>query len=170
MRKQDGSTLLLLMIFMLMVVASFATLIRSYELSARSAAEKKVVSRAELILIGFNDFFIAECSGAGNNSNAVTAPETVSDLVQQGFLPKGQYVNPFGDYELMITHQGDGTTLTVEITARDAEQAMRLSRYASGRGTVVVSGNAVRISRRTIQFEDSDYRQDASVFQSKLCV
>lgn len=169
MRRQDGSTLLLLMIFMLMVVGAFATLIRSYELSARAASERKVVSKAEVILIGFNDFFIAECSGAGN-SNAVTAPETVSDLVQQGFLPKGQYSNPFGDYQLMITHQGDGTTLTVEITARDAEQAKRLSRYANGHGTVVVSGNAVRISRRTTQFEDSDYRQDASVFQSKLCV
>ena len=168
--KQTGSTLIILLILILIAIGGTTILTASQQAAARRHVEQRTVANAELVLTAFNDYFIAECSAAGN-SNAVTAPGSVSSLVSQGLLPKGDYTNPFGnDFVLSIAHTGDGTVLTIEVNTRDAGQAQRLSRYSFGVGTVQVSGNAVRFSRRILQFEESDYRQDASAFEGKLCV
>jgi hypothetical protein len=168
--KQTGSTLIILLIIFLIAIGGTIILMASQQAAARRHVEQRVVANAELALIAYNDYFIAECSAAGN-SNAVTAPGSVSFLVSQGYLPKGNYQNPFGnDFVLSIAHTGDGTVLTIEVDARDADQAQRLSHYSSGVEIVQVSGNAVRFSRRILQFEESDYRQDASAFEGKLCV
>jgi hypothetical protein len=168
--KQKGSVLVIVLMFILLAIGGTITLMKSMEARARMEIERNVFSNAQLILVAFNDYFIAECSAAGN-SNAVTAPGSVSSLVSLGYLPKGTYKNPFGnDFSLSLSHAGVGTVLTITVMTRDAEQASRMSRYASGAESIQVSGNAVRISRRVMQFEESDYRQDASAFEGKLCV
>lgn len=168
--KQNGSILVIVLISILLAIGGTITLMKSMDARARMQIELEVINKAQLILVAYNDYFIAECSAAGN-SNAVTAPGSVSSLVSLGYLPKGSYSNPFGsDFLLSLSHAGVGTVLTITVKTRDAEQASRMSRYASGAVSIQVSGNAVRISRRVMQFEESDYRQDASAFEGKLCV
>jgi type II secretory pathway pseudopilin PulG len=169
-KQQTGSTLLLLMVVILISLTATVTLIQTFNWQAKKSAERRVVDNSILILYALNDYFLAECSAAGNNSSAVTAPSSVDVLVAQGYLPERNYKLPFGgSYSLGIAHQGDGTILSVSFTALDADHATRLSRYGVDQATVEVSGSAVRFSRRTSQFDESDYRQDALAFQGQVC-
>lgn len=170
MKHQKGTAIILVIVGILISLTATVTLIQAFNWRAKMSAEHRIVDDSMLILYALNDYFLAECSAAGNDSSAVTAPSSVDVLVAQGYLPQRSYKLPDGgSYSLGLTHAGDGTTLSVSFTARDADHATRLSRYGEGQAIAEVSGSAVRFSRRTTHFDESDYRQDALAFQGQVC-
>lgn len=167
--KQKGFMVLILVVTLLILTTSTAILVRSYQMRLNNDRERGVSQNALIALRGLDDYFLAECSEA--QSRAVAAPGSVNELIKGGFLPARNYDNPFGSsFSFGFDTSGTATILSVQFSVRDAEQAKRLARL-SGSASAVATGSTVRYSRRTSQYDSSDYRQDeVAINGDLLCI
>lgn len=165
--KQKGFMVLVLVVTLLILSTAAVILGKSYQMRVNNQRERWVAQNAIITLHALDDYFLAECSEA--NSRAVTAPGSVDELIEEGYLPARNYDNPFGtSFSFGFDTSSNATILYVEFTVRDANQAKRLTRYGSDRAAVEATGSTVRFSRRTSQYDSSSYRQDEVAFHGDL--
>lgn len=165
--KHKGFMAIILVATLLILTTAAVILGKSYQMRVNNERERWVAGNAIIVLHALDDYFLAECSEA--HSRAVTAPGSVNELVEEGYLPARNYDNPFGSsFSFGFDTSSNATILYVEFTVRDANQAKRLTRYGSVQAKAEATGSAVRFSRRTSQYDSSSYRQDEVAFHGDL--
>lgn len=122
--KQKGSILIVVVLVLGLVTASAIRLGNAMQAEQKVLVQKTVTIKARQILLGINEYYIAECY-AGNG--VYNQPGSVQQMVDAGYLPRGNYRNTIGeDFVLSIRKDGDVAIMGVDAVFNTVSDALSI--------------------------------------------
>jgi hypothetical protein len=122
--KQKGSALLIAIVALVLVMASAIRIGHSMQAEKVILNQNLTSAKVRQILLGLNEHYIAKCyEGAGVYAD----PLNVQEIVDGGFLSKGNYQNHLGgDFIPTVRKEGDIAIMRLEARFDDFNDAMSI--------------------------------------------